>query len=93
MKDCGVGALAALGVGAAYAPNFTVTEVHTEADKSRAETGRVIAGASLGAGAVLAGLAGFFFWREGRATSATVSQLPLPPPQLGHAPVAFAAAP
>ncbi len=92
---CGVGALAALGVGAAYASNFTVTEVHTQAEKDTAQTGRVIAGASLGAGALLAGAAVFFFWRESRGATPPAAQAleVLPPPQLGFAPVIFAATP
>ena len=93
----GAAALVALGVGAAYASNFTVTEVHSADEKSKAETGRVIAGVSLGAGVLLAGASAFFFWRQSQAPAATTSQhgdaptwQAMPPPQLGFAPVVFA---
>lgn len=86
---CGVAALASLGVGAAYAPNLTVTEVHTQEEKDAATTGRTIAGVGLGAGAVLAGASAFFFWRQGQAAS-TTQAWSLPPPQLGVAAVRFA---
>ena len=91
---CGVGALVALGVGAGYASNFTVTEVHSQAEKDKAENGRVIAGVSLGAGALLAGAAAFFFWRAGQASPAANAQFTpgpdaMPPPQLGFLPTVF----
>ncbi len=94
---CGVGALAALGVGAAFAPNFTVSEVHTQAEKDSAQTGRVVGVVSLSAGAVLAGAAAFFFWRQAQAPAPAAGPSAafdrLPPPQLGFAPVVFAAQP
>ncbi len=96
---CGVGALAALGVGAAFAPNFTVTEVYSPEERDKAERGRVIAGVSLGTGALLAGASAFFFWRAAQtpaANGAHAQSAPwdaLPPPQLGFAATVFAATP
>jgi hypothetical protein len=97
---CGIGALAALGVGAGYAGNFSVgpVDVSSQAEKDKMQTGRVIAGVGLGTGVLLAGAAAFFFWRQGQASTPQNAAFgprveDLPPPQLGFAPAVFASAP
>lgn len=87
---CGVAALAALGVGFAYMPNDFVTEAPDQAAKDKAQTGRVISGVGLGAGAALAGVAAFFFWREANSAPPAAAAS-LPPPQFGLASTYFAA--
>ncbi len=95
---CGVAALAAFGLGAAYAANFDAGEVtvNSQDAKDKMQTGRVIGGLSLGAGALLAGAAGYFFWQqaqtppESKQEGASSGWNALPPPQLGFAPTTFA---
>ena len=95
----GVSAISVLAVGASYAPNWTVTEVHTQQEKDHAQSGRVIADVAFVGGAVLAGAAAYFFWRQSHPTASeptgTLSDgwQALPPPQLGAAPTVFASTP
>ena len=94
---CGAAALGALGVGAAFAPQFAKGGDLTQQEADKVYTGRTIAAVSLGAGGLLAVASGYLFWRHAQSGAATpaaeASTRALPPPQLGQAPLVFAGSP